>query len=63
MTSVNNCLSCLKIILKKADKAKEIDFNFYTSGCDKVDKIKDIRTREEKIQTNTINRKASTGSI
>ena len=48
VTSVNNCLSCLKIILKKADKAKEIDFNFYTSGCDKVDKIKDIRTREEK---------------
>lgn len=48
VTSVNNCLSCLKIILKKADKAKEIDFNFYTSGCDKVDKIKILAQEKKK---------------
>lgn len=48
VTSVNNCLSCLKIILKKADRASNIDFDFYTSGCNKVSKMKDTRTREEK---------------
>lgn len=48
VTTVNNCLAGVKIILKKADKHKDINFDFHTSGCDKVGKLKDQRTKDEK---------------
>lgn len=48
VTTINNCLSSLKNILRKADKDKDIKFDFHTSGCDKVEKVKDLRSKEEK---------------
>ena len=48
VTTINNCLIGLKGILKKADKDKDINFNFYTSGCSKVENLKDSRSHEEK---------------
>ena len=48
MTTINNCLSSLKNILRKADKEKSICFDFHTSGCDKVEKVKALRSKEEK---------------
>ena len=48
VATINNCLNGLKIILRKADKDKDIKFDFHTSGCDKVEKVKDFRSKEEK---------------
>ena len=48
VTTINNCLSSLKNILRKADKEKSICFDFHTSGCDKVEKVKALRSKEEK---------------
>ena len=46
--TINNCLGCIKSILREADKEKDIKFDFHTSGCDKVDKVKDLRSKDEK---------------
>lgn len=48
VATINNCLASLNLILRKADKKKDIDFDFHTSGCDKVEKVRDIRTKDEK---------------
>lgn len=48
ITTINNCLDNLKTILRKADKRKNINFKFSTSGCDKVEKVTDLRNKEEK---------------
>ena len=48
VATINNCLGGIKIILRKADKDKDIKFDFHTSGCDKVEKVKDLRSKEEK---------------
>lgn len=46
--TINNCLGCIKSVLRDADKAKDIKFDFHASGCDKVDKVKDLRSKDEK---------------
>lgn len=48
VSTINNCLNGLKIMLRKADKNKDIKFDFHISGCDKVEKVKDLRSKEEK---------------
>lgn len=48
VATINNCLTGIKVMLKKADKNKDIDFDFHASGCHKVEKLKDQRTKDEK---------------
>ncbi len=48
VTTINNNLNNLKTVLRKAHKAKDINFDFYTSGCDNIDKVQDKRSKEEK---------------
>lgn len=48
VATINNCLGGIKTVLRKADKEKDIKFDFHTSGCDKVEKVKDRRSKEEK---------------
>lgn len=48
VSTINNCLTGLAVMLKKADEDKSINFDFYTSGCNKVKKLKDSRSQEER---------------
>lgn len=48
VATINNCLASLNLILRKADKSRTINFDFYASGCNKIEKVKDLRTKEEK---------------
>lgn len=48
VSTINNCITGLIVMLKKADEDREIEFDFQISGCNKVKKLKDTRTQEEK---------------
>lgn len=48
IATINNNLNNLKTALRRAHKAKDINFDFYTSGCDNIEKVQDKRSKEEK---------------
>lgn len=48
VTTINNCLNGLMILLRKAHKDKSKNYDFNKSGCDKVEKVQDKRSKEEK---------------